>query len=105
MRIRENLIALMVLAALVGFGSIRELQAQTQRAYRYNDNYMRQLLNRLETRTDRFSNLVPNALDNSRIDGTQREDNINQLVTDFEHATDQLKDRFENRQSTVTESC
>lgn len=104
MRIRENLIALMVLAALVGFGSIRELQAQTQRAYRYNDNYMRQLLNRLETRADRFSNLVPNALDNSRIDGTRREDNLNQLVTDFEYATDQLKERFENRQSTVADA-
>ena len=104
MRIRENLIALMVLAALVSFGSTLELQAQSQRAYRYNDNYMRQLFNRLETRTDRFSNLVPNALDDSRLDGTRREDNINQLVTDFEHATDQLKDRFESRQSTVADA-
>ncbi len=75
-----------------------------QRAYRYSDNYMRQIFNRLETRTDRFSNLLPNALDRSRIDGTQREDNINALVTDFEHATDQLKERFENRQSVATDA-
>ena len=104
MRIRDNLIGVMVLAALFSFGLTADLQAQTQRVYRYNDNYMRQIFNRLETRTDRFSNLVPNALDNSRIDGTRREDNINQLVTDFEYATDQLKERFENRQSTMTDA-
>ena len=102
MHIQQKLLVTILTAALISLAFTQSVQAQ--RAYRYNDNYMRQLFNRLETRTDRFSNLVPNALDNSRIDGTQREDNLNQLVTDFEYATDQLKDRFQNRQSTVTDA-
>jgi len=40
------------------------------------------------------------ALDQSRLDGSQREDDVNRLVTDFEAATDTLKDRFNARQST-----
>src|SRR5688572_1037800 len=104
MNIKENLIVLAIVGMLVSLGLTQTVYAQSQRAYRYNDNYMRQLFNRLETRTDRFSNLLPNALDRSRIDGTRREDNINELVTDFEHATDQLKERFENRQSMATDA-
>ncbi len=102
MHIRQKVLATIISAALISLAFTQNVQAQ--RAYRYNDNYMRQLFNRLETRTDRFSNLVPNALDNSRIDGTQREDNLNQLVTDFEYATDQLKERFQNNQSTLTDA-
>jgi len=104
MNIKENLIVLAIVGMLVSLGLTQTVYAQSQRAYRYNDNYMRQLFNRLETRTDRFSNLLPNALDRSRIDGTRREDNINELVTNFEHATDQLKQRFDNRQSTTTDA-
>ncbi len=100
MRIKEKLIAMTIVAALVSFGLMPAVLAQSQRAYRYNDNYMRQLLKRVETRSDRFSNLLPNALDRSRIDGTRREDNVNNLVTEFEAATDQLQQRFDNGQST-----
>ncbi len=104
MKIKENVIALAIVGMLISLGLTSAAHAQSQRAYRYNDKYMRQIFNRLETRTDRFSNLLPNALDRSRIDGTQREDNINELVTNFEHATDQLKERFENRQSVATDA-
>ena len=104
MKIKENVIALAIVGMLVGLGLTQAVHGQSQRAYRYNDNYMRQIFNRLETRTDRFSNLLPDALDRSRLDGTRREDNINELVTNFEHATDQLKERFENRQSTATDA-
>ncbi len=95
---------MMIVVAMVSFGLIPSVLAQSQRAYRYNDNYMRQLFKRLETQTDRFSNLLPNALDRSRVDGTQREDNVNNLVTEFEYATDQLKDRFDKGQSTATDA-
>ena len=104
MRIKESLIAVMAVAALVSLGLTGTVLAQSQRAYRYNDNYMRQLFRQMETRTDRFSNLLPNALDRSRIDGTRREDDVNKLVTEFEYATDQLKERFEARQSTAMDA-
>jgi hypothetical protein len=74
-----------------------------QIAYRITDAQMKQLIGRIETRTDRFSNRLSNSLDRSRYDGSQREDNLNRLLTDFENATDQLKKRFERRESTTTD--
>ena len=103
MKYLNRVTIVIVAVVMLGVGMMPSSMAQ-QRSYRYNDNYMRQLFNRLETRTDRFSNLIPNALDRSRLDGSQREDDINQLVTHFEHATDQLKQRFENRQSTANDA-
>ena len=94
----------LIVVIFISAGVIPAAMAQRGRTYRYNDNYMRELFNRLETRTDSFSNLIPNALDRSRLDGSQREDEINQLVTDFEHATDELKKRFENGQSTASDA-
>ncbi len=43
-------------------------------------------------------------LDRSRLSNTARQDEINRLVTDFDYATDQLKTRFENRQSTAADA-
>jgi len=96
--------AALTLLLLTSLSFAQTTAAQNQRAYRNNDNYVRQLLRRLETHTDRFSNLLPNALDQSRVNGTQREDQINSLVTNFEHATDVLKDRFNNGKSTMTDA-
>ncbi len=100
MKTTIKILTLTLVLTLVSFGLMPTATAQRQRAYRHNDNYMRQLFKRLETRTDRFSKLLPDALDRSRINGTQREDDVNKIVTDFEYATDQLTKRFENRTST-----
>ena len=100
----ERAIVMVAVFTLFGFGLIPATQAQYQRPYRYNDNYVRNIIQRLETRTDRFSNLLPNALDQSEINGTNREDDINKLVTNFEHATDLLKDHFNNNQSTALDA-
>ncbi len=96
--------ALVAMLAFLSFGLTPVAMAQYQQPYRHSDNYMRQLIRRIETRTDRFSNLLPNALDRSRVNGTNREDQINNLVTNFEHATDVLKDHFNNRQSTMLDA-
>ena len=77
--------------------------AQTQRTYRTDDRTVQQLIRRIETRADNFRTSLGSALDNSRLDNTRREDNINQLVSDFEQATNQLRDRFNNRESTVSD--
>ncbi len=89
-----------LLLALVNIGIVT---AQVQRTYRDNDRTMRSLIQRIETRTDTFSRALENALDRSRLNGTAREDEINRLVIAFEGATDQLKARFENRQSTAAD--
>ena len=71
-----------------------------QRVYRESDFNMRNLIRRIETRSDTFNRTLENALDRSPLNGTAREDEINRLVTDFELTTDQLRTRFEARQST-----
>ncbi|MGB7923791.1 MAG: glycine zipper family protein, partial [Pyrinomonadaceae bacterium] len=57
---------------------------------------VRQIVARIETRTNSFRESLSESLDRSRMDGTRREDNINQIVADFEAATDRLRDRFRN---------
>lgn len=104
MKTLQQTMFLVAIFSLMSLGLIPDTRAQSQRPYRYNDNYVRQVLQRLETRTDRFSNLLPNALDRSRLDGTDREDDVNKMVTEFEAATDRLRDRFNNQQSTLTDA-
>jgi hypothetical protein len=75
-----------------------------QRAYRDSDATIRKLIQRIENRTDNLQRSIENSLDSSRLNGTAREDEINRLVAEFEGATDQLRSRFENRQSTASDA-
>ena len=54
---------------------------------------MRNVIARLETNTDRFSRTIDVALDRSRFNNTDLEDQVNALVDEMEFATDRLKDR------------
>ena len=67
-----------------------------QRAW-YRGN-VRENIRQLETDTDRFKSSLDRALDQSPLDGTKAEDEINEYVKQFEHATDKLKDRAEDQQ-------
>lgn len=58
--------------------------------------YTKQIIKRLETNTDRFSNSVDTALDRSRLDGSTLEDQVNALVEEFEFASDRLKKRADD---------
>lgn len=101
---RNRLIIFLVVLALATFGLAPVTMAQTARPYRYNDSYMLGLINRIEQRADRFSNSLENSLDRSNLNGTSREDEVNKMLTDFEAATDQLKDRFNRRQSASSDA-
>lgn len=54
------------------------------------------MLERLEENTDRFSKSIDAALDVSRFNGTNIEDQANALVDELEYATDRLKDRADD---------
>ena len=66
-----------------------------QRAWYRGD--VRQIIRNLETDTDTFKSSLDHALDRSPLDGTKAEDEINEYVKQFEHATDKLKDRAEDQ--------
>jgi len=99
MKIKIYSFLMMAFLAVV-FTTVSETSAQV-RPYRVTDSQVQTLLNRLETRTDNFRREIDRSLDNSRVDGTRTEDNITEFVTDFENATDQLKNDFAARNSTV----
>lgn len=58
-----------------------------------NTVQMQNVLERLESNTDRFSRSIDAALDRSQFNGTDVEDRANALVDELEFATDRLKDR------------
>ncbi len=64
--------------------------------YRISQENMKALMEQIEKGADRFRESLDNALDKSKFDGSNREDNINRYISDFEVTTDQLKDRFED---------
>src|ERR1051325_5943043 len=76
---------------------------QTGAAYRISDRQLDALIRRIENGTDRFRSDMGTALDRSTYNGTRAEDNINQFVRDFENATDQLRSRFNSRNSATAD--
>src|SRR5688572_28741916 len=52
---------------------------------------------RLESNTDRFSSSIDAAIDRSRFNNTDLEDQANALVDELEFATDRLKERVDDR--------
>lgn len=97
---RTNKLLMLSLLLLVGLGTTSTALAQ----WRLSNSEIRNVIQRVETRTDNFSRNLENALDRSALNGTAREDEINRLVSDFENATDQLRTRFESRQATATDA-
>ena len=99
-KIRQTISATLVIA-LAGISIL--VQAQDQRTYRTNDRATQQLLQRIETGAGRFRDDLASALDQNGINNTQREDNINQLVADFEQEASQLSRRFNQRPPTTSD--
>lgn len=64
-----------------------------------NKRAIENLIRRVEDRTDVFVRQVDRGLDNSRMDGTRREDNINQRTRQLERATNELRSRFDRSDS------
>lgn len=86
-------------AMLLGVAGV---QAQVWNS-RANDNQVKNLLNRLETRTDTFRGQLDNQLDRSRWDNTSAEDNVMAYVNAFENATDRLRRSFDDGRASRSE--
>lgn len=73
-------------------------QAQYGRSYRsrlYTKADVDRVIRRVENQSDRFVNSFDRSLDNSRLDGTAREDNLNQRARDLERDLDTLRSEFD----------
>ena len=71
--------------------------------YRVSDANVQSLLARIETKSDTFKRTVNRSLDRSRLNETNSENSINDFITQFENATDNLKQRFDSRQSVAAD--
>jgi len=93
---KSTLIAISLLFAMTGICSLAQGQ---ETPYRISDKQVEQSLKRLKKDADRFRKDLDSALDRSRLDGTNREDDINAFVKDFDKATSNLYERFKDHKS------
>lgn len=71
--------------------------------YRLTDREVEQILRRIERQSDRFKSSLDSALDRSRINGTEREDEINEFVKQFNDEVKRLHDRFSDHKSVAAD--
>lgn len=89
--------SLFVLCAFV----VTPIQGQViGQPYRLTDKEVEKIIHRIEQQSDRFRSSLDSSLDKSRLNGTNREDDINSFVKDFYKQTKNLRDRFNDHKST-----
>jgi len=92
----------MILLLLVLWVVALPVQAQVRRGPRgrvYTRAEVNDLIKTAEDRSDRFMKLFDKALDKSALDGSKREDNLNERAKDFEKAMDKLRKEFDKTES------
>jgi len=57
------------------------------------------IIRRVEERSDAFRKVVDRSLDRSALNGTNREDNINEQIKELENAIDTLRREFDRAQT------
>ncbi len=71
--------------------------------HRLSDKQVKKLMQQLKKDTARFRKSFGSALDRSRLDGTNREDDINSFLKDYEKATERLYERFDDNKSVAAD--
>src|ERR1043165_5538057 len=67
--------------------------------YRLNDKQVKKLMNQLKKDSGRFRKSFDSSLDRSRLNGSNREDDINRFLKNYEDATERLYSRFKDNKS------
>src|ERR1051325_3287697 len=91
---RKTFFSSMVCALMLASLSVVARSQDTP--YRLNDKQVQRVMKQLKKDSERFRKSLDSSLDKSRLDGTNREDDINRFVQDYEKATQRLYYRFEH---------
>ena len=67
--------------------------------FRLNDKQVKKVMAQLKKDTGKFRKSVDSSLDKSRLNGTNREDDINRFLKNYEDATERLYSRFKDNKS------
>ena len=71
--------------------------------YRVSDKEVERIIKRIEQQSDRFRSSLDDALDKSRFNGTNREDDINSFIKGYYEQTKQLRDHFDKHHSATAD--
>jgi hypothetical protein len=91
--------ALAVAAAFLLVPAITQAQPRVARGRVYTKADVDRIIKRVEDRSDKFQKEFDKALDRSRLNNTNREDQLNQHAKDLEKATDELRSDFDRSDS------
>jgi O-methyltransferase involved in polyketide biosynthesis len=102
MRIKSSLIALVFVITCLGTATRSSAQVVGQ-PYRLTDKEVERILHRIEDQSTNFRRSLDAALDRSRLDDTNREDDINAFIKNFNEQTKRLHDRFDDRKAVAAD--
>jgi hypothetical protein len=102
MRFKSSLIALVFVVTCLGFATQARAQVVGQ-PYRLSDKEVERILHRIENQATNFRRSLDAALDRSRLDDTNREDDINAFIKNFNEQTKRLHDRFDDRKAVAAD--
>src|SRR5215211_1284480 len=98
---RKNLFSIIVCALMLAGVSV--VAAAQDAPYRISDKQVQQVMKQLKKDTGKFRKSLDSSLDKSRLNGTNREDNINEFLEDYEKATERLYERFKDNKSVAAD--
>lgn len=97
---KRYLSTIIFVVAALGMTILMSDSTQAQRKARgntYTKADVDRIIKRVETRADNFKREFDKALDKSRLNGSNREDELNGYAKDLERQTDELRREFDRR--------
>jgi hypothetical protein len=95
------LLSTLVLGVIASVSTTTLAQRRGLRGRLYTKDEVNELIKRAEDRSDRFIRLFDKALDKSSLDGSRREDRLNERAKDLEKAMDALRREFDRKESYI----
>ena len=102
MRIKSGLLGLFFVITCLGVATRAPAQVVGQ-PYRLSDKEVERILHRIENQANKFRHSLDASLDRSRLNGTNREDDINAFIKNFDEQTKRLHDRFDDHKSVAAD--
>jgi hypothetical protein len=102
MRIKSSLIAFAFVITCLSAATRAQAQVVGQ-PYRLSDKEVERILHRVENQAKNFRHSLDSALDRSRLNGSNREDDINAFIKTFDEQTKRLHDRFDDHKSVAAD--
>ena len=95
----HNKRVLTVIHVLILVASFAVVARAQDTPHRLNDKEVKRLMAQLKKDTGRFRKSLDSSLDRSRLNGSNREDDINRFLKNYEDATERLYSRFKDNKS------